>query len=352
MKQETATTWAALIFVSGLIPYAAFWYLLSRPQNEAPKGLFVAVGSVVIFMLSLGWIEAFCQEKYGSSFVSVDFLHGSASILYALKPTIMAITFQQAVEAKEKGLPPPPTTTSQSSMWGLVIASFVFSVATVYDLLTRPAAKDTPYLGGVLDLPWSFERLGATKEPEGALSVLTWMLHMLPIFEYVAAIDFCWQYADAVGNQAWKGFSWALLIMYCNVVCNAGVHLFYTTIPELDVVLAIFGLVGYSAEAYAALKMSRASARDSSLRRTSKTSNVASKLKPNMATRTSFHGDVLVVQFKIFAVSTLVAYLLKYGMPFFRFPHEQNLVLGLLFILVPSALMTLKHYSRSLLNSD
>jgi hypothetical protein len=50
---------------------------------------------------------------------------------------------------------------------------------------------------------------------------------------------------------------------------------------------------------------------------------------------------------KLFAGCALASYVIKYGELFFSFPFEANVFVALLFILIPSALNSLKWYKRS-----
>jgi hypothetical protein len=50
---------------------------------------------------------------------------------------------------------------------------------------------------------------------------------------------------------------------------------------------------------------------------------------------------------KLFFGCAVASYAIKYGETFFNFPYEANVVLGLAFIGVPSALNAFKWYKRS-----
>lgn len=71
-------------------------------------------------------------------------------------------------------------------------------------------------------------------EPSNALSLPTWAIHTSSVIEWVVAMMLMWRYADATGNQRWKGMTWGMLPFLASAMCACTWHFFYNN-PELEV---------------------------------------------------------------------------------------------------------------------
>lgn len=71
-----------------------------------------------------------------------------------------------------------------------------------------------------------------------ALSIPTWIIHILSVFEWMVAIGLVWIYADVSQNHAWKGVSIAMLPALVSAICVCTWHWF-----DNDPALAWLGMV-------------------------------------------------------------------------------------------------------------
>lgn len=65
-----------------------------------------------------------------------------------------------------------------------------------------------------------------------ALSIPTWMVHVSSVLEWVAAIWFIWQYAEASGHLAWRALSFGMLPALISAMCACTWH-FFDNAPAL-----------------------------------------------------------------------------------------------------------------------
>lgn len=65
-----------------------------------------------------------------------------------------------------------------------------------------------------------------------ALSIPTWVIHIISVVEWVAAIGFIWQYAEASQHWAWRTLSFAMLPALVSAMCACTWH-FFDNSPSL-----------------------------------------------------------------------------------------------------------------------
>lgn len=88
-----------------------------------------------------------------------------------------------------------------------------------------------------------------------ALSIPTWIIHVLSVFEWLVAIWLVWIYADVSQNRAWKGLSIAMLPALISALCVCTWH-FFDNAPSLawlGVMQAILTFLGNCALMLAAV---------------------------------------------------------------------------------------------------
>lgn len=85
------------------------------------------------------------------------------------------MAFRQALDAKEKNIPMPESATSWVPMTSLLIGLTVLAGATAAVPAMMGAEVHTPFLGGFMDLPFTFDSLGANPEPDNALTIATYV---------------------------------------------------------------------------------------------------------------------------------------------------------------------------------
>ena len=65
-----------------------------------------------------------------------------------------------------------------------------------------------------------------------ALSIPTWIIHILSVTEWIVAIWLVWSYARVSQNQVWRGFAIAMLPALVSAMCVCTWH-FYDNDPSL-----------------------------------------------------------------------------------------------------------------------
>jgi hypothetical protein len=175
IDRNEAETLAGPFFAASLFPYIAFLFFLSREENECPKGVTVGFSSCLSFVFLTIPAAIAAQTFYGVSLADSDWLHGSAESLLTITNLITVMAFRQALDAKEKNLPMPASATSWAPMTSFLIGSTVLAGATAAVPAMVGAEVHTPYLGGFMDLPFTFDSLGANPEPDNALTIATYV---------------------------------------------------------------------------------------------------------------------------------------------------------------------------------
>jgi len=197
-------------------------------------------------------------------------------------------------------------------------------------------------------------------EPENALSVACWIIHVSSLVEFLVAMGFAWRWADVTSNPKWKGLTWGLLPLHSSGIIACTYHLFYNRIPIMVPLQAFLTFVGNTTAAYAAYRI--AVSNGWNVPWMTKLLGEVSNDKRDVDVRDESQsligfedlGDALADDndytflIKLFAGCALSSYIIKYGEIFFDFPYEANVFLALTFVLVPSGLNAFKWYKRSL----
>jgi hypothetical protein len=66
-----------------------------------------------------------------------------------------------------------------------------------------------------------------------ALSIPTWIIHILSVTEWIVAIWLVWTYAKVSHNPVWKGFAIAMLPALVSAICVCTWH-FYDNDSSLE----------------------------------------------------------------------------------------------------------------------
>jgi hypothetical protein len=361
IDSNAAEALAGPFFGLSLFPYLAFLYFLAAEENQTPKGVVVGFATCLLFVFLSIPAAIAAKVLYGESLANSDWLHSSAESLLTLTNLVLVVAFRQALQAKESGTSPPPSSFSYGPAVSWVAAGTLLATATVVAPAFDHPQVHTPYLGGVLDLTF----LGIP-EPDNALTVATWIIHISSLVEFLVAMGFCWRWADAVGNPAWKGLTWGLLPLHSSGITACTYHLFYNRIPLLVPLQALLTCLGNTTAAYAAFRIARSNGwkppkllspflestpASSSTRAAEKSSSTQGEY-PSLvgfedlgdALRSDTDYSFLV---KLFVGCTLVSYVIKYGETIFSFPLDADVNLAVAFILIPSLLNAYKWYKRS-----
>ena len=173
MERDQAEALAGPFFGASLFPYLAFLYFLKVEENGTPKGVTIGFATCLLFVFLTIPAAIAAQVFYGVSLAGSDWLHGSAESLLTVTNLVTVVAFRQALSAIERGLPAPASATSWSPMTLLVVSLTTLAIVTAIVPATTGATIHTPYLDGFMDLPFSFESLGANSEPDNALTIAT-----------------------------------------------------------------------------------------------------------------------------------------------------------------------------------
>ncbi|XP_068650118.1 uncharacterized protein [Aristolochia californica] len=76
------------------------------------------------------------------------------------------------------------------------------------------------------------------QEPQNALSLPTWMVHVSSVIEWMTAMALVWQYGEKSGYERWKGLSWAMVPLLGGALCACTWHFFYNA-ESLEILVAL-----------------------------------------------------------------------------------------------------------------
>jgi len=365
--REEAEALAGPFFGASLFPYLAFLYFLDVPENDTPKGVTIGFATCLLFVFLTIPAAIAAQVLYGVSLADSDWLHGSAESLLTVTNLVTVVAFRQALQYREKtangeDAAVPVSSVEYEPMVKLALGLTALAAVTALVPAINAPEVHTPYLNGFMDLPKDFVTFG-NPEPDNALTVACWIIHVSSLVEFLVAMGFAWRWADISGNSKWKGLTWGLIPLHSSGITACTYHLFYNRIPILVPLQALLTCVGNSTAAYAAYRIAISNGWQAPNDMLSFLTSGESEAKPEeevalkeSASLIGFEdiGDALAKDndysflIKLFAGCAVASYVIKYGEIFFNFPFEANLFLGLSFILVPTLLNTFKWYKRSL----
>ena len=247
---------------ASLFPYLGFLFFLNVPQNETPKGVVVGFATCLLFVFLTIPAAIGAKVWYDVSLADCDWLHGSAESLLTITNLVTVVAFRQALrykEQEEKGIADiniPESVVSYEPMVKLVGGLTVLAFLTALYPGVNNAQVHTPYLEGFMDIPSSQLSWVATHpEPDNALTVACWIIHITSLVEFLVAMGFCWRWSDVVGNQRWKGLTWGLLPLHTSGITACTYHLLYNTIPVLVPLQAALTCLGNITAMYASYRI-------------------------------------------------------------------------------------------------
>jgi hypothetical protein len=377
MTEVQAEALAGPLFGASLFPYLAFLYLLNLEENDCPKGVTVGFATCLLFVFLTIPAAIVAKLWYGASLADSDWLHGSAESLLTITNLVTVVAFRQALQAKQgvDATSMPPSATSYSPMiWWVGILTAIAAVTAFVPGLTG-AEQHTPYLNGFLDVTnVDLTLWGAHAEPDNALTIATWIIHISSLVEFLVAMGFCWRWADVVKNPTWKGLTWGLIPLHSSGITACTYHLFYNHIPVLVPLQAFLTCIGNTTAAYATLrialsngwKLPESAAFLERIATVKKPLVVAANDQTDISQETSevYQESASLVGFedlgdalqsdndytflvKLFVGCAVASYAIKYGELCFDFPFEANTYLGFTVVLVPSMLNGFKWWKRS-----
>ena len=384
IDSSTAEAIAGPFFGSSLFPYLAFLYFLNVEENKTPKGVTVGFACCLLFVFLSIPAAIAAKVLYGVSLADSDWLHGSAESMLTVTNLITCVAFRQALNAKEKAISSgesaasavmPKSALNYQPMVVLTAILTVLAGITAFVPAINNPTVHTPYLGGLMDIPANVISnigWGIQPEPDNALTVACWIIHVSSLIEFLVAMGFCWRWADVVGNDKWKGLTWGLLPLHSSGITACVYHTFYNQIAILVPLQALLTCVGNTTAAIAAYRIaiSNGWTADWADRFTGFLNPFQDDEADRMALaavggdKTSREESPSLVGFedlgdaladdndytfllKLFAGSAAASYVIKYGELWFPQPFEANVYLGLSFIFIPSMLNAYKWHKRS-----
>jgi hypothetical protein len=300
------------------------------------------------------------------SLADCDWLHGSAESLLTVTNLVTVVAFRQALgyqEAKQSrgdDVPIPESVVSYDPMVKLVVGLTFLAFLTAFVPGVIGAQVHTPYLNGFMDIPSTLLPWTAThSEPENALTITCWIIHITSLVEFLVVMGFCWRYAEITQNPKWKGVTWGLIPLHSSGITACTYHLFYNSIPVLVPLQAALTCIGNITAMYAAYRLARSNGWDVPWGQIPLLDSGRYDVKEEQWDRSqslvgfedlgeALSGDNdYTFLIKLFAGCAVASYLVKYGEVWFDFPFEAELNVALAFIFIPSMLNGFKWYKRS-----
>lgn len=332
---------AAQLFAASLFPYLAFLYFVSKKEVACPPLANFGFRFLLVFVAATIPAGIYAKIAYHDILANVDWLHGSAESFLTITNLLIVLGFRNGVAEKQTSV----SKTGQDSL-----NPRNQSVNAVNKSPTSATLIATCLYGLSI-----FSTLGLSlhTEPTNALSLPTWIIHVSSLFEWLAAMGLVWQYSKVTGNSRWKGLVWGMVPLHTSGLCACTYHLFYNA-PTLNALVAIqAGLTCFGNTTMAAatwrIAQSSASAESSSENGTPATTN---ETRTNAVANLESKDDTNLVYFaKVFAASTLVSILVKWGSLSVDWPLDPRWSIALAWIGVPTSLNILKWRLRSRKNS-
>ena len=210
-------------------------------------------------------------------------------------------------------------------------------------------AGDLP-ADAVAALPWA-----SHAEPVNALSIPTWAIHFSSVFEFLFAMSLIWDFAEATGNEKWKGLTWGMLPLHASGIAACTYHFFYnpSSLQFLVSTQAGLTLLGNITVAIAAYRI--AVSNGWTLRELNPFSKTETSPKglaideaaamPLQLTEAKESNAVLVA--KLSAVTLLTSYIVKYGELGLDLPFNPNPIAGAAIVLGIPAITGVQYYQKS-----
>ncbi|KAI3982665.1 hypothetical protein MKX01_017919 [Papaver californicum] len=107
----------------------------------------------------------------------------------------------------------------------------VFALALVIATNQSASAAEFP---SVMDTFSSLQ----LNEPQNALSLPTWAIHVSSVVEWITAMILVWQYGEKSGYESWKGLSWGMVPLLGGAFCACTWHFFYNS-ESLSILVAL-----------------------------------------------------------------------------------------------------------------
>ena len=303
---DQADNAAGPLFAGSLVPYLIFLYFVCQDCNgldraakvtrhalehvinssNAPDRVLPQAGfaSLLAFVTATVVASIVAKTQYGTTLANVDWLHASAESLLTFTNIADVIGLKLTLDAAIRGdgpmlrqsLPAPapaPASAPVPAPSGLPLGvgsgggggGVPLGVGFFGCFLAALAAGQAvglgvhaPFLGGVGDLTAGAWGVGFS-EPENALSLPTWVIHVSSLLEWLVAMGLVWRIGLVTGNPRWQGLTWAMIPSHASGVAACAYHVFYNA-PDLQSVVLLQAALTFLGNATLALAAYRLAA--------------------------------------------------------------------------------------------
>lgn len=359
---DQAGNLAGTFFGASLFPYLAFLYFLRQDAN----GLSPVAKGGFTFLLGFVFGTIICSivstKTFGLSLANVDWLHADAEQLLCFTNILDVVGLKLTLDGFTSGTLTQPAKPEQPRggvdekiVVGATAAIAGAAIAATYFASGGDLAAHTPYLGGVGNLPAGQLPFS---EPDNALSIPTWAVHVSSLLEWLVAQGLVWRIALASGNPAWKGMTWAMIPSHSSGITACTYHIFYNKIQDLVLLQSILTFVGNSVLAIAAYRIAASNGWKFSLPfgDEKKESTETADAAPSLALEAPIPVDKDVGSTAslatIFAYTLLGSYVIKYGGAVLPVTTDAPEWLAFLVIAAPTAFNVYKWDERSKTGTD
>ena len=255
---------AGALFPASLPSYALFLYFICQDVNGLSTTAKASFTSLLAFVFATVVSSIVAVKSFGLNLANVDWLHSEAEQLLSFTNIANCIGLKLTLDAYAAAPPGtvPATEPGASSLWGSPVLKVIGGAAAATVALTWAAAggelgAHTAYLGGIGNLPEGAWTFGAFAEPDNALSIPTWTIHVASLLEWLVAMGLVWRIGTVSGNPRWKGLTWAMIPSHSSGVVACVYHFFYNaeSLQFLVTLQAALTLLGNTTLAFAAWRL-------------------------------------------------------------------------------------------------
>ena len=232
-------------FAASSLPFLLLPYFLSTRIKAFPKGATVGLAWVLVFGLLVGPTEYLTQQTYGVSFFDCDYVHGTVSSLFAVGYTTTNIALLQDLGRRDRE--EEPLGYGPALQYTAIAATLLLTVFLAEYL--NDSQLHTPHWYGVLDLNGAW--LDTSQEPANALSVATWLNHLLEISQFQMFMRLISLWGNRVGLDT-SLLTWSFVPLQLGNIAIISFHLFYNQLAPLYLAFGLLLLAGNTTAAIAA----------------------------------------------------------------------------------------------------
>jgi len=260
------------LFSASLFPYLVFLYYLGMPESNMPRKALFGFQFLLVFVFGTIPCAIYAKLQFEDILANVDWLHGAAESLLTVTNILIVIGMREGLRTLKKanagdagGDGSSPRTRSSASAGGLLRWSAAASVTTIAVVGGAAAlsggteAADTTATAAASLGEAASLFLFRHAEPDNALSLPTWVIHISSLIEWLVAMELIWEYAEVSGNKQYKALTWAMVPCHASGIAACTFHLFYNS-PLLSALVATqagLTVLGNTACALAAYRIAK-----------------------------------------------------------------------------------------------